>query len=61
MEDHNAYAVDPTVYAAIYTASTGVSPMGQEKTSLGQEVYKTMKRIQQKMLHHCSTISVYLV
>ena len=31
-EYHNAYAVDPTVYAATYTTSTGASPMGQEKT-----------------------------
>ena len=31
-EYHNAYAVDPTVYAATYTASTGASPMGKEKT-----------------------------
>ena len=31
-EYHNAYAVDPTVYAATYTASTGASPMGQVKT-----------------------------
>ena len=29
---HNGYAVDPTVYAATYTASTGASPMGKEKT-----------------------------
>ena len=27
-EYHNSYAVDPTVYAATYTASTGASPMG---------------------------------
>ena len=33
-EYHNAYAVDPTVYAATYTASTGVSLMGQVKTPL---------------------------
>ena len=58
---HNAYAVDPTVYAATYTTSTGASPMGQEKTPLGQRVYRTMKRIRQEILHHCSTISVYLV
>ena len=38
MEFHNAYAVDPTVYAATYTASTGASPMGQEKTLLGQSL-----------------------
>ena len=31
-EYHNAYAVVPTLYAATYTASTGVSPMGQVKT-----------------------------
>jgi hypothetical protein len=31
-EYHNAYAVDPTVYAATYTSSTGASPMGQVKT-----------------------------
>ena len=42
-EYHNAYVVDPTVYAATYTASTGASPMGQEKTPLGQRVYRTMK------------------
>ena len=32
---HDAYAVDPTVYAATYATSTGASPMGQEKTPLG--------------------------
>ena len=42
---HNAYAVDPTVYAATYTASTGASPMGQVKAPLGQRVYSAMKRI----------------
>ena len=31
-EYHNAYTVDPTLYAATYTASTGASPMGQVKT-----------------------------
>ena len=31
-EYHNSYAVDPTVYAATYTASMGASPMGQERT-----------------------------
>ena len=60
-EYHNAYAVDPTVYAAIYTASTGVSQMGREKTPLGQSIYKAMKRIWQEMLHHCSSISVYSI
>ena len=48
---HNAYAVDPTVYAATYTASTGASPMGQLKIPLGQRVYKAMKRIRQEILH----------
>ena len=58
-EFHNAYAVDPIVYAATYTTSTDASPMGQEKTPLGQKVYRTMKRIRQEILYHCSTISVY--
>ena len=40
-EYHNRYAVDLTVYAATYTVSTGASPMGQEKTPLGQRVYRT--------------------
>ena len=60
-EYHNGYAVDPTVYAASYTASMGASSMGQEKTPLGQRVYRTMKCIRQGILHHCSTISDYLV
>ena len=34
-EHHNAYAVDPTVYAATYIASMGTSPMRQVKTPLG--------------------------
>ena len=38
----------------------GASPMGQEKTPLGQRVYRTMKYIRQEILHHCSTINVYL-
>ena len=45
MENHNACAVDPTVYAATYNASTGASPMGLVKTPLGQRVYRAMKRI----------------
>ena len=61
MEYHNAYAVDPTVYAATYTTSTGASPMGQEMIPLGQRVYGTIKCIRQEILHHYSTISVYLV
>ena len=48
MEYHNAYEVDPTVYAATYTASTGASPMGQVKIHLGQGVYSAMKRIQRR-------------
>ena len=47
-EYHNAYAVNPTVYAATYTASTGASPMGQVKIHLGQGVYSAMKRIQRR-------------
>ena len=54
----NAYAVDPTVYAATYTASTGASLMRQEKTPLGQRVYRMMKCIRQEILHHCSTTTV---
>ena len=50
MEFHNAYAVDPTVYAATYTASTGASPMGQVKTPFGQKVYNAMKRIGEEIL-----------
>ena len=60
-EDHNAYAVDPTVYAATYTASTGVSPMGQEKTPLGQGVYRAKKHIREEIIHHCSSINVFFV
>ena len=37
-EYHNVYTIDPTVYAATYTASTGASPMRQEKTPLGQSL-----------------------
>ena len=50
-EYHNAYAVDPTVYAATYTASTGTSLMGQVKTPLGQRVYSAMKRIREEILN----------
>ena len=60
-EYHNAYAVDPTVYAAIYTASTGASPMGPVKTPVGQRVYRAMKHIRQEILNHCSTINVFFV
>jgi len=58
-EYHNAYAVDPTIYAATYTASTGVSPMGQVRTPLGQKVYSAKKCIQEEMLNHCNTVRVY--
>ena len=61
MEYHNAYAVDPTVYAATYTASTGTSLMGQVKTPLGQRVYSAMKRIRGDILNHCSTINVFFM
>ena len=60
-EYHNAYAVDPTVYAATYTASTGASPMGQVKTPFSQRVYSAMKRIREEILNHCSTIYVFFV
>ena len=55
-EYHNAYAVDPILYAATYTASTGTSPMGQVKTPLGQRVYRAMKRIRQE-IHKALLIS----
>ena len=35
--------------------------MGQVKTPFGQRVYSTMKRIREKILNHCSTISVFLI
>ena len=41
--------VDPTVYVATYTASTGTLPMGQVKTPLGQRVCRAMKRIRQEI------------
>ena len=58
---YDACTVASTDYAASYTTSTGALPMGQEKTPLGQRVYRTMKRIRQEILDHCSTISIYLV
>jgi len=48
-EYHNAYAVDPTAYAATYTASTGTSPMGQMKTPLSQRLYGAMKHIRKEI------------
>ena len=61
MECHNAYVVDPIVYAATYTASTGASLMGQVKTPFDQKVYSAMKRIQEEILNHCSSISDYFL
>ena len=58
---YDAYTVASTDYAARHTTSTCASPMGQEKTPLGQRVYKTMKSIRQDILHHYTTISIYLV
>ena len=34
---------------------------GKGEDPLGQRVYRTMKRIRQEILYHCSVISVYLV
>ena len=51
MEYHSAYTVDPTVYAATYTASTGALPTGQVKTPFGQRVYSAMKRIREEILN----------
>ena len=56
-----ACTVASTDYATSYTTSTGASPMGQEKTPLGQRVYKRTKHIRQEILDHYSTISIYLV
>ena len=61
MEYHNTYAIDPIVYAATYTASTGALPMGQVKTPLGQRVYSAIKRIREEILNHCSIINVFFV
>ena len=60
-EYHNGYTVDPTVYTATYTASTGALPMGQVKTPFSQRVYNAMKHIREEVLNHCSTISVFLI
>ena len=61
MEYHNAYAVDPTVYAATYTTSTGALPTGQVNPLLGQRVHMAMKRIRGEILNHCSTINIFFV
>ena len=53
---YDACTAASTDYAASYTISTGTSPMGQEKTALGQGVYRTMKRIRQEILHHCNPL-----
>ena len=45
---HDAYAVDPTVYTATYTTSTGASPTAL----LGQRVHRAMKRIREEILNH---------
>ena len=58
---HDAYAVDPTVYAATYTTSTGASSTGQVNPLLGQRVHRAMKCIRGKILNHCSTINVFFV
>jgi len=57
---HDAYAVDPTVYAATYTTSTGASPTGQVNPLLGQRVHRAMKHIRGEILNHCSTIKCLL-
>jgi hypothetical protein len=56
---HDAYAVDPTVYAATYTISTDVSPTGQENPLLSQRVHRAMKRIRGEILNHSSTINAF--
>ena len=53
----NAYAVDPQSTRVTYTASTGASPMGQVKAPFSQRVYSAVKRIQEEILNHCSTIN----
>ena len=58
---YDACTVASTDYVASYTTSTGASPMGQEKTPLGQRVYRTMKRIRQEILHHYSIINIFFV
>ena len=58
-EYYNAYAVDPTVYAATYTTSTGASPTGQVNPLLGQRVHMAMKRIREEILNHCSIINAF--
>jgi len=57
-EYHDGYAVDPTVYTATYN---GRLTDGKGEDPLGQRVYRTVKHIRQEILHHYSTISVYLV
>jgi len=59
-EYHNAYAVDLTVYAATYTASTGASSMGQVKTPRRSRDYRA-KHIREEILNHCSIIYVFFV
>ena len=58
---HDAYAVDPTVYAATYTTSTGGSPTGQVNPPLGQRVCSAMKCIRGEILNRCITINAFFV
>ena len=56
---HDSYVVNPTVYAATYTTSTGASPTGQVNPLLGQRVHRAMKHIRGEILNHCSTINAF--
>ena len=56
---YDAYMVASTDYAASYIAPTGASPMGQVKTPFGQRDYRAMKRIQEEILNHCSSIEAF--
>ena len=56
---HDAYAVDPTVYAATYTTSTGASPMGQEKTPPRSESLQDDEACPGRDSQHCSTINAF--
>jgi hypothetical protein len=56
---YDAYMVASTDYAASYIAPTGVSPMGQIKTPLGQRVYRPMRRIREEILNRCSSFEAF--
>ena len=56
---HDAYTIDPTVYAATYTTPMGASPTGQVNPLLGQRVHRAMKRIRGEILNHCSSINAF--